>query len=94
MTANAVGDIQPGEYLRISVSDIGSGMTQEVIDRAFEPFFTTKPVGKGTGLGLSTILGYVMQSNGQLDIESKPGIGTTIDIVLPREVSSVSLEVT
>ncbi|HET7610963.1 MAG TPA: ATP-binding protein [Rhodanobacteraceae bacterium] len=80
--------------VRLRVADTGTGMSEEVRSRALDPFFTTKPVGKGTGLGLSTILGYVMQSNGQLDIESKPGIGTTIDIVLPREVSSVSLEVT
>ncbi|MGH8216354.1 MAG: sensor histidine kinase, partial [Rhodanobacteraceae bacterium] len=82
------------DHVRLRIADTGTGMSEDVRSRAMAPFFTTKPVGKGTGLGLSTILGYVLQSNGQLDIDSKPGIGTTIDIVLPREVSSVSMEVT
>lgn len=84
MSANAVGDIQAGDYLRISVSDTGSGMTQEVMDRAFEPFFTTKEVGKGTGLGLSQIFGFAHQSGGEVGIESAPGKGTTVSIYLPR----------
>jgi signal transduction histidine kinase len=84
VAANAVGDIQPGDYLRISVSDSGCGMTQEVIDRAFEPFFTTKEVGKGTGLGLSQIFGFAHQSGGEVGIESVPGQGTTVSIYLPR----------
>jgi signal transduction histidine kinase len=87
-------DGQATGQVRLRVTDTGTGMSEEVRSRALDPFFTTKPVGKGTGLGLSTILGYVMQSNGQLEIDSKAGIGTTIDIVLPREVSSVSMEVT
>jgi signal transduction histidine kinase/ActR/RegA family two-component response regulator len=94
VTANAVGDIQPGEYLRISVSDVGSGMSQEVMDRAFEPFFTTKPVGKGTGLGLSQIFGFAHQSGGEVGIESTPGKGTTVSIYLPRtkaELTNVRL---
>ncbi|MGH8192568.1 MAG: sensor histidine kinase, partial [Rhodanobacteraceae bacterium] len=82
-----------GGHVRLRVADTGCGMSEEVRSRALDPFFTTKPVGKGTGLGLSTILGYVMQSNGHLDIDSKPGVGTTIDIVLPREVSSIPTEV-
>jgi signal transduction histidine kinase/CheY-like chemotaxis protein len=84
VAANAVGDIQPGEYLRISVTDSGCGMTQEVIDRAFEPFFTTKEVGKGTGLGLSQIFGFAHQSGGEVGIVSAPGEGTTVSIYLPR----------
>ena len=84
LTANAVGDIQPGEYLRISVTDEGCGMTPEVIDRAFEPFFTTKAVGKGTGLGLSQIFGFAHQSGGEVGIVSEPGKGTTVSIYLPR----------
>ena len=82
--ANAVGDIQPGDYVRISVTDTGSGMTPDVIDRAFEPFFTTKPVGKGTGLGLSQIFGFAHQSGGEVGIESQLGKGTTVSIYLPR----------
>jgi signal transduction histidine kinase/CheY-like chemotaxis protein len=90
MAANAVGDIQPGEYLRISVSDEGCGMTQEVIDRAFEPFFTTKEVGKGTGLGLSQIFGFAHQSGGEVGIVSAPGEGTTVSIYLPRTQASAT----
>jgi len=84
IAANAVGDIRAGEYVRISVSDTGCGMTPEVLDRAFEPFFTTKPVGKGTGLGLSQIFGFAHQSGGEVGIESKVGKGTTVSIYLPR----------
>jgi signal transduction histidine kinase len=64
VAANEVGDIRPGEYVKISVTDTGCGMAPEVKDRAFEPFFTTKPVGKGTGLGLSQIFGFAHQSGG------------------------------
>jgi signal transduction histidine kinase len=84
LTANAVGDIQPGEYLKISVTDRGCGMTPEVIDRAFEPFFTTKEVGTGTGLGLSQIFGFAHQSGGEVGIVSELGQGTTVSIYLPR----------
>ena len=85
--ANEVGDIQPGEYVRISVSDTGCGMTPEVLERAFEPFFTTKPVGKGTGLGLSQIFGFAHQSGGEVGIESEVGKGTKVSIYLPRTES-------
>lgn len=81
---NEVGDIQAGDYVRISVSDTGCGMAPEVIERAFEPFFTTKPVGKGTGLGLSQIFGFAHQSGGEVGIESEVGKGTTVSIYLPR----------
>jgi signal transduction histidine kinase/ActR/RegA family two-component response regulator len=84
LAANQVGDIQAGEYLRISVTDTGCGMPPEVLDRAFEPFFTTKPVGKGTGLGLSQIFGFAHQSGGEVGIESQVGRGTTVSIYLPR----------
>ena len=84
LAANAVADIQQGEYLRISVTDTGCGMSQEVIDRAFEPFFTTKEVGKGTGLGLSQIFGFAHQSGGEVGIDSVLGRGTTVSIYLPR----------
>ncbi|MEO6580885.1 MAG: ATP-binding protein [Sphingomicrobium sp.] len=84
MTANAVGDIQPGDYLKISIADEGCGMSDEVRERAFEPFFTTKPVGKGTGLGLSQIFGFAHQSEGEVGIESEIGKGTTVSLYLPR----------
>ena len=84
LAANEVGDVQPGEYVRISVTDTGHGMPDDVIERAFEPFFTTKPVGKGTGLGLSQIFGFAHQSGGEVGIESQVGRGTTVSIYLPR----------
>jgi signal transduction histidine kinase len=91
--AEGDADAELGDHVRLRVADTGTGMSDEVRSRALDPFFTTKPVGKGTGLGLSTILGYVMQSSGRLGIDSKPGIGTTVDILLPRELSNVSAEV-
>ncbi|MBV8705088.1 MAG: hypothetical protein JO118_15425 [Acetobacteraceae bacterium] len=78
------GHLDPGEYVRVRVSDSGAGMTQEVRDSAFEPFFTTKPVGKGTGLGLSQVYGFVKQSRGHVGIDTAPGRGTTVTIWLPR----------
>ena len=77
------GTLAPGEYVRVTVTDNGSGMPPEVVARAFEPFFTTKEVGKGTGLGLSQVYGFIKQSGGEVVIESRPGEGTTIAIYLP-----------
>jgi PAS domain S-box-containing protein len=77
-------DMSAGEYLSICVTDTGTGMEPEVIERAFEPFFTTKPIGQGTGLGLSMIYGFARQSGGQVRIYSEVGMGTTICIYLPR----------
>ncbi|UGB39200.1 sensor histidine kinase [Frateuria soli] len=82
--SHPVGELAAGDYVRLRVVDTGVGMSEEVRSKAFDPFFTTKPVGKGTGLGLSTILGYVEQSRGVASIESRPGHGTTIHIILPR----------
>jgi signal transduction histidine kinase/ActR/RegA family two-component response regulator len=82
--AKAVGELPAGDYVRISVTDTGSGMTAAVMERVFEPFFTTKPVGKGTGLGLSQIFGFARQSGGDVAIESAVGRGTTVSIYLPR----------
>jgi len=84
LAANEVGDVQAGEYVKISVTDTGCGMTPDVLEHAFEPFFTTKPVGKGTGLGLSQIFGFAHQSGGEVGIESQVGKGTTVSIFLPR----------
>ena len=76
--------LKVGEYVRLSVTDIGSGMPPEVIARAFEPFFTTKDVGKGTGLGLSMVYGFAQQSRGHVVIDSEIGTGTTVHFYLPR----------
>src|SRR6185369_15633141 len=77
------------DYVAISLSDTGSGMTQEVAAKAFEPFFTTKAVGQGTGLGLSQVLGFAQQSGGEVRIDSRLGEGTTITIFLPRSRESL-----
>ena len=77
-------DIKPGEYVCIRVTDTGTGMDKSTIDKAFEPFFTTKPIGLGTGLGLSMIYGFTRQSEGYARIHSTIGLGTTIELYLPR----------
>jgi two-component system cell cycle sensor histidine kinase/response regulator CckA len=78
------GEVAPGDYVLLSVTDTGEGMPPEVIERATEPFFTTKPAGKGTGLGLSMIYGFAKQSDGHMTIDSRVGHGTTVRLYLPR----------
>ena len=76
-------DVAPGQYVMVAVSDSGSGMTHEVMNRAFEPFFTTKPAEHGTGLGLSTAHAVATRAGGHIAIESELGVGTTVRVRLP-----------
>ena len=85
-------DLPPGQYLSICVTDTGTGMSPETIERAFEPFFTTKPLGQGTGLGLSMIYGFARQSGGQVRIYSEVGQGTTMCVYLPRHLGEADDE--
>jgi signal transduction histidine kinase/ActR/RegA family two-component response regulator len=78
--------LEPGQYISLCVSDTGTGMTPDVIEKAFDPFFTTKPIGLGTGLGLSMIYGFANQSGGAVSIYSEQGQGTNVCIYLPRHL--------
>jgi PAS domain S-box-containing protein len=79
----AARDLPPGDYVVVEVRDTGSGMSEAVRQRAIEPFFTTKTVGKGTGLGLAMVHGFVQQSRGRLEIDSRPEQGTTVRMLFP-----------
>jgi PAS domain S-box-containing protein len=83
-SAAAEIDLEPGDYVAISVTDTGSGIAPELLEQVFEPFFTTKPHGQGTGLGLSMVYGFVRQSGGNIRIDSTAGEGTSIRLYLPR----------
>jgi len=84
--AQSNAEVRAGPYVMIAVSDTGSGMAPDVLEKVFEPFFTTKDVGKGTGLGLSMVYGFVKQSGGHARIQSEAGDGTVVRLYMPRAI--------
>lgn len=86
-------EVEPGQYVMLAVSDTGTGIPPEIIDKVFDPFFSTKGEGQGSGLGLSMVYGFVKQSGGHVKIYSEPGEGTTIRLYLPRAMESEDVEV-
>lgn len=86
-------EVTPGQYVMLAVSDTGSGMSEDIIQKVFEPFFSTKTEGKGSGLGLSMVYGFVKQSGGHVKIYSEVGHGTTIKLYLPRAMEAEDVEV-
>ena len=88
----AQDDLPAGDFVMLSVTDDGTGMPHEVLERALEPFFTTKKIGSGTGLGLSMVYGFVKQSGGHMRIESTIGRGTSVRMYLPRVIAEAGIE--
>jgi PAS domain S-box-containing protein len=88
---SAASDLPPGQYASIAVQDTGTGMTPEIVSRVFEPFFTTKEIGKGTGLGLSQVYGFVTQSGGHIKVDSTPGQGTKVTMLLPAQETGIEM---
>ena len=92
--SHGYGKLRAGDYVEISVTDTGHGMSPEVSERAFEPFFTTKNIGEGSGLGLSMVYGFVRQSEGHVTLESEVGKGTTVRLLFPTsEIETGAIEV-
>lgn len=85
-------DVKPGDYVRLTFSDNGVGMSEEVVDHLFEPFFTTKPRGRGNGLGLSAIYGIIRQAGGFINVSSTPGKGTIFEICMPVTMRPIERE--
>ena len=85
------GELPPGRYVALKVSDTGTGIAKDVLDRVFEPFFTTKPKGEGTGLGLATVYGIITQAGGHVWIYSEPGLGTSLTALLPITEQDIAL---
>jgi CheY-like chemotaxis protein len=84
--------IEPGDHVRVTVTDTGSGIPADMLSKVFDPFFTTKPVGKGTGLGLSQVHGFVHQAGGTVKIDSKLNEGTSVSMFFPRAAAAQGAE--